>query len=131
MNNRKTKKVFSILLTLIMVISMMSTVSSPAKAAAGTIYESEGNNTFATADVTYDDYNNYGAINSANDVDWWEITYNTGGMINIWLGNIPAGCNYDIYVYRASEQAMGNFVECAKSVRTSGVQELIKMRVYH
>lgn len=80
---------------------MMSTVSSPAKAAAGRIYESEGNNTFATADVTYDDYNNYGAISSATDVDYWTIRPTKTGSLNFWLGKIPSGCRYGLYVYES------------------------------
>lgn len=130
MNNRKTKKVFSILLTLIMIISMMSTVSSPAKAAAGTIYESEGNNTYLTAEITYDDYNNYGTISSASDVDWWKMTFSTGGMVNIWMGRIPSGCDYDLSVYREDSEGMFYNYECATSVRRTGNQEFMKIKVY-
>ena len=66
---------------------------------AGVIYEIESNDTYATATTTYDDYDNYGTISSPADVDWWKITFNTPGTANFWLGEIPYGCDYDLFVY--------------------------------
>ena len=40
---------------------------------AGTIYESEPNNTSSTADSTNDDYDNYGLISTTSDIDWWVV----------------------------------------------------------
>ena len=68
-------------------------------AASGTINESENNNTVSAADKTYDDYDNYGAISSTSDVDWWKVTFTQNGEANFWLGNIPSGCNYNLYLY--------------------------------
>ncbi len=66
---------------------------------SGTINESEANNTMATADITYDDRDNYGYISSTTDEDWWKIEFDYDGQANFRLGNIPAGCDYDLYLY--------------------------------
>lgn len=70
--------------------------------AAGTIYESEPNNTYSTADRTYDDYDNYGALSTTSDVDWWVVSFSSSGEANFWLGNIPSGCDYDLYLYASN-----------------------------
>ena len=62
-------------------------------------YESEGNDTPATADRTYDDYNNYGYISEADDIDYFKIKFSEAGYANFWLGTIPDGCDYDLYIY--------------------------------
>ena len=62
-------------------------------------YESEGNDTPATADRTYDDYNNYGYISKADDIDYFKIKFSEAGYANFWLGTIPDGCDYDLYIY--------------------------------
>lgn len=92
-------------------------------ASAGTIYESESNNIIDTADTTYDDYDNFGTISSTSDVDWWKYTATYTGFANIWLGNIPSGCNYDLYVYSSN----GTYLGC--SAKPSGTQEMVRCRV--
>lgn len=92
-------------------------------ASAGTIYESESNNIIDTADTTYDDYDNFGTISSTSDVDWWKYTAAYTGFANIWLGNIPSGCNYDLYVYSSN----GTYLGC--SAKPSGTQEMVRCRV--
>lgn len=74
--------------------------ATPINAATGTVYEVESNNTAALADYTYDDYDSYGKISSSTDVDWWRVSFNTSGMVNFYLGNIPSNCNFDMYVYK-------------------------------
>ena len=66
---------------------------------AGIKYEVEPNNTIYAADSTEDDYDNYGIISSANDIDWWKVSFNQCGYANFWLGNIPSGCDYDLELY--------------------------------
>lgn len=68
-------------------------------AALGTVNESESNNTLATADQTYNDYNSYGAISSTSDVDWWTVRIFEEGVVNFWIGNVPSGCNYRFQIY--------------------------------
>lgn len=114
------------IVAMLSVVALILVIPFHASAAAGTIYESTGNNnSYTSAEVTYDDYDNYGTIASTTDVDWWEITMTSNGLGNIWLGNIPAGCNYDIYVYDIDGAAL-----LAKSVRTRGTQEYVRVRFY-
>lgn len=101
--------------------SVSSKASSIAKS-VGTQNESEPNNTVATADVTYDDYDNYGTISSTSDVDWWKITFNRSGYANFWLGNIPNNCNYDIALYDST----GNNI-LYYSYKSGNADELISM----
>ena len=74
---------------------------------AGQITETEPNDNMATADITFDDFDNYGTMavyNNPNnpsiampgDTDYWKVTFNQAGSANFWLGNIPSGCDYDI-----------------------------------
>ena len=73
-------------------------VLAPSKS-AGTKYEVEPNNTYYAADSTQDDYDNYGTISKATDIDWWQVSFNQSGYANFWLGNIPSGCNYELELY--------------------------------
>lgn len=66
---------------------------------SGTFYEIEPNNTSGSADRIYHDYDNYGKISSASDVDWYKIKFNGQRKVNFYLGDIPAGCDYDLYLY--------------------------------
>lgn len=101
----------------------MCTVPFKTLAAAGTIYESENNDVRTAADRTYDDYDNFGMISHASDVDWWVFTANYTGFANFWLGSIPSGCDYDLYVYSAD----GTYIAC--SAKPSGTQEIVRCRV--
>lgn len=57
------------------------------------------NNTAAMAKNIVEDTDNYGYISSARDVNWWKITFTSSGTANFYLGNIPARCNYNLFVY--------------------------------
>ena len=87
---------------------------------AGTTYESESNNTYSTADRIYDDYDNYGAISTSSDVDWWVVSFPRGGYANFWLGNVPSGCDYDLRVYASDGTTL-----LASSTNGSNQAELI------
>lgn len=93
-------------------------------ASAVDLNETESNNTAATADVTYDDYNNYGKISTTSDVDWWEITFSQNGSANFWLGNFPSGCCYMLFLYELNDSNL-----IAKSFAGTSSQ-LINARVY-
>ena len=88
------------------------------------IYETENNNTVSVANVTYDDYNNYGSISSASDVDWWKITFSQSGSANFWIGNIPSGCQYNLYLYENDGRLL---LACAEHGTSS---KRINARVY-
>lgn len=108
----------------LLVFSMIMTGSLTVTASSGTVYESEPNNTAATANMTYDDYDSYGTISSASDVDWWKVTFSSEGIANFYLGSIPSGCNYQLCVYNYT----GN-VLLVKSLRSSNSSELCKVHV--
>ncbi len=91
--------------------------------AAGTVNESESNNTMATADVTYDDYDSFGTLGSSSDVDWWKVSFAISGTANFWLGNIPNGCNYDISVYSQAGMLLG------ESYNSGATAELVQIDV--
>lgn len=76
-------------------------------AAAGTKWEVESNNTISLADRTYDDYNNYGYIGSEDDVDYFKVKFSSSGVANFWLGNIPDGCDYDLFLYDSGGTVLG------------------------
>ena len=91
--------------------------------ASGTVYESESNNTMATADRTYDDYDSFGTLGSSSDVDWWKVSFTMSGTANFWLGNIPSGCNYDISVYSQAGMLLG------ESYNSGATAELVQVDV--
>ena len=101
-------------------IAMNSSRSTLSLAAAGTILESENNGTYSSANRTYDDYDNYGAISSNSDVDWWVVSFPSAGNANFWLGNIPSGCDYDIELYASNGTTL-----LASSQNGSNTSELI------
>ena len=88
------------------------------------IQENEPNDTYSNATRTYDDYINYGAIRTNTDEDWWRIIFNESGKANFWLGNIPAGCNYDLEVYEPN-----GITRIAVSSNQGNTAELIRMNV--
>lgn len=73
----------------------------------GPIVETEPNDSLTTADTTYDDYDNNGAITSITDIDWWKVKFTKKGKVNFWLGSIPSGCNYKITLYNAAGNQIG------------------------
>lgn len=118
-----SKKLKRIIAYALIATSFVCTVPFETFAASGTVYESESNDVRASANRTYDDYDNFGTISSSSDVDWWVFTASYTGFANIWLGSIPSGCNYDLYMYLND----GTYLAC--SVQTSGTQEIIRCRI--
>ena len=107
---------------LIVVVMLLLTVKLPSFAATE-VNESESNDTMATADVTYDDYTARGALIRDLDVDYWKYTATSNGFANIWLGSIPSGKDYNIFLYNSS----GSYMAC--SVQTNSTQEIMKCRL--
>lgn len=93
-------------------------------AAAGTLNESESNDLSTKANLTYDDYDNFGSVNSSDTVDWWKITFTSSGMANFWLGNITADHNIDLYLYKSDRTT-----QIVQSKRTSNRAEQIRCHV--
>ncbi len=61
--------------------------------------EEEPNDTWEDANSTNDNVDNYGTLDSQDDIDWWKIEFDDYGEANFWLGNIPNSCDYDMYLY--------------------------------
>lgn len=81
--------------------------------------ESEANNTRATANLVNQDDTITGYIGSSTDVDYFKVVASANGVFNFWLGNIPSGKDYDLYIYNSSGTLLRS------STSTSGYQELI------
>lgn len=90
---------------------------------SGVALEIEPNNSLYSANQTYDDYDNRGSITSTSDVDWWKVSFTQAGRANFWLGNIPAGCDFDISVFNAAG------VEIGYSCNNAQEQELVQLDV--
>ena len=88
------------------------------RALAATTTESESNNTMSTANTLYNDTVMYGKIGYAGDIDWYKITAPQNGRLAFWLGSIPTGNDYDLYVYDATGNQIGYS-------NTTGSQELV------
>ena len=85
-------------------------------------YESEANNTMSTANRIYNDDTTYGKISYSGDVDYFKIMFTYSGKANFWVGNIPSGKDYDLYLYDSS----GSFLASSTSNNSTSNQELIK-----
>lgn len=66
------------------------------------MYETEPNNTTSTANTIYNDGTTYGRIAYQGDVDYYKVKFAYGGKANFWLGDIPTGKNYDLYLYNSA-----------------------------
>jgi hypothetical protein len=86
---------------------------------SSSLWETENNGTFSTADTIQDDDNVYGYISVAYDKDYYKITFESEGFANFYLGSIPSGQDYDLYVYDE------NYNEITKSMNGSNADELI------
>lgn len=104
-------------------VLLFSAVMS-ASAAAGTKYESESNNTYTTANRTVNDYDSFGKISTAGDIDYWVVRFTKGGSANFYLGNIPTGCNYDLRIYDSNGTTL-----LRSSANSGNSHELITMTV--
>ena len=113
---------------ILLIATMLSSVLSfSASAASGTVYESEPNDDFSTADWTYNDYNSYGAISQSDfngKGDMWKITVPYSGYANFYLGHIPSGCNYELCIYKHDLSGV-----LAYSYNTGNKRELVSAYV--
>lgn len=112
-------------------------VSGVSTRAVGTKTEIESNNNYSSATRTYDDYDNYGALTSNTDVDWWVVSFLNSGSANFWLGNIPANCDYELELYASngttllmSSENSGNTQELLTCPVEAGVNYYVKIYSY-
>ena len=66
---------------------------------AGVRYEMESNAPRNKANLMIDDDTMYGRVSSSNDADWFKVAFSKAGYANFWLGDIPVGQDYDLYLY--------------------------------
>jgi hypothetical protein len=74
--------------------------------AAGNVSEYEPNNVYSQANTIYDGYEASGKIYPIGDPDFYKITFSQKGNANFFLGDIPYGCNYDLYIYTSNGQTL-------------------------
>ena len=126
MKHRKNiRYIVTIVIIFIVVLTILSVNTS---ASSGTvIYESEPNDDFGYSNITYDDYDNKGAITSLYDDDFWRVTFDYSGYANFWLGNIPANCNFELAVY--TTDSSGNLYLADYGIKTGNSDELVTINV--
>ncbi len=83
------------------------------------VFEAEPNDSIPDADNTYDDSNTYGFISTPTDTDYYKVKFDNPGVANFWLGQIPSGVDYDLYMYDPSGALL------AKSDSANNQSELI------
>lgn len=70
---------------------------------SGTVFaavnETEPNNTMTTASPLRPGDTVNGKISTSSDLDYYMMQLTASGNINISLGTIPSGCDYDLYLY--------------------------------
>lgn len=118
----KLNRIFCSIMCALMMVTGISAVNASEyesayaqPRAAVTLYEQESNNTISSANQTYDDYDNCGAISSTTDVDYWKVSFSQNGQANFWLGNMPSNCNYDLYLYNQSGALMASSTNAAQN----------------
>ena len=118
----KTKKYISAFLCFFLVFVLLTSNAALASNIAPLAVlktESESNNTRATANSVNQDDTITGYISSSSDVDYFKVTASANGVFNFWLGNIPSGKDYDLYIYNSSGFLLGS------STSTSATQEFV------
>ena len=91
-------------------------------AARATIrYESEPNDTEETSNHIDDDDTTYGRISSLFDEDYYRVVFESDGLANFWLGNIPSGMDYDLYLYSSD----GTLLDASTTDNVERAQEFI------
>lgn len=100
------KKFLSITLCFVIVLNSMFGLNVNANdisPQAVVINETTGNNdSLYYAQTIHEDYTVLGTISSLTDVDFYKIVIPETGKANFWLGEIPSGCDYDLYVLNSS-----------------------------
>lgn len=112
------RRLFPTILTLSLLVSLSAPVFAAAEPYSVKKAESEPNDSFLTADIINQDDTIYGTIKSASDVDHYKVTFTLAGSVNFFLGNIPSGKNYDLYIYDSSKKLV-------KSSTGTGSYEMI------
>lgn len=73
----------------------------PGKSSNQDRYEIESNDTMSKADWITANHSGYGRIGKVGDIDYWKVKLPESGKFTVWLGEVPASQNYNVYVYDA------------------------------
>lgn len=111
-------------LTVSMTIDYRNDTESTDYMQSSIMYETEPNNTYTQANTIYDNIEVRGTLNIGTDRDWFKISFPQSGNANFFLCNIPAGCDYDLYLYDSNGTTL-----LAWSEKGSNADELITYRV--
>lgn len=115
------KRILSLVLALVMcVVLAVPAFASEITPMTVLKKEYEKNDSMTTANQVNQDDTITGYISSSSDVDYFKISPTTNGVFSFWLGNIPAGKDYDLYVYDYSSGQL-----LASSTRQGNTQEVI------
>lgn len=116
---KKMKKSISLVCAVLIMISalLLPNVRVDARAIL-TEEQSSPHGSFAAAQEIEQDYTLSGRITASSEMDYYKVTFAESGKVNFWLGNIPSGCDYDLYLYDSSYNLL------SKSTSTNS-QELI------
>lgn len=120
------KKLMALIISIIMLIFALVPCNAEETPRAVRIYETTSyHGSFAYAQEICQDYTLYGRISYNNENDYYKVIFNNSGKANFWLGNIPSGNNYDLYIYNSSQQLIG------QSTNLSSDQEsVLNLTVY-
>ena len=129
----KIKKYFSVFLSLLLVVLLASsaTLASEVHPLAVLKEESEPNNTRTTADLVNQDDTITGYISSSSDIDYFKVIPSVNGVFNFWLGDIPTGKDYDLYVYNSSGSLLGSSTDTGTTQEFVSGITAIKGNVYY
>ncbi len=92
---------------------------SEAKAAPAT-FEVEPNDVPEKADWLFAGKDAYGKIGKSGDLDYWKIKATAEGKLKFWLGELPSGQDYDLYIFDSEKRELG------KSEQSGSVDELVE-----
>ena len=127
------KKIISIVccLAIILNIFVVYGVAVGENRAISVYEQSATHNTFATAQAIYQDYTLSGRITNSSEKDYYSIVFSDSGKVNFWLGNIPSGCNYNLYIYDYSYNLVGSSTSSTATQEIVSNFSVVRNRVYY
>lgn len=101
----------SLLLLLVVTVSSVIPVfalqNNTEKKSITASFEVEPNDTKSKADWLFLAKDAYGKIAKSGDIDYWKVKPSGSGTLKIGLNQIPAGQDYNLYVYDEEEREIG------------------------
>ena len=99
---KTTERVLSIVLIICIVCCMTTNTFAVEPRAVAMPETASPHSSISTAQRIYQDYTITGNMGAVRERDFYVITFTDAGKVNFWLGNIPDGCNYNLYIYDSS-----------------------------